>query len=141
MARATITTLDLSIDDAELSDLVEVLGFDQQVNILLIGPGARTAEVLQIIRPHLRKRIARWSPLMYDEIPDLVTGTLVIDDVLACRPWQQLALQAWIESAGQARVVSIASAPLFPKVGAGFLAALYYRLNVVVVELRDNRES
>lgn len=66
-------------------------------------------------------------------------GTLVIRDVDALTPEDQRKLCEWLDSrSDRTQVVSTASAPLVPLVDSGqFDDALYYRLNMVYVDLTD----
>jgi DNA-binding NtrC family response regulator len=69
--------------------------------------------------------------------PSSQSGIVVLRDVDALKPEEQVGLLNWVDSARNRRqVVSTASAPLLPMVEArAFDAALYYRLNTVYIDL------
>ena len=79
-----------------------------------------------------------WSPDQAVDVPDLTSGTLVIRDVDRLDARQQERLAQWIGAhCPRVQVLALARAPLFAQVADGrFSAALYYRMNTVVVEVR-----
>jgi DNA-binding NtrC family response regulator len=72
-------------------------------------------------------------------VPQPRDGTLVLLDVERLDREQQAQLDRWLErfdERGRVQVVSAGSAPLFSLVETGaFLPDLYYRLNVVRMDL------
>jgi len=72
-------------------------------------------------------------------LPREKTGTLMLDDVAMLAIDQQIALYDWLGRSGSSiQVVSVTSTPLSVRVQNGeFLEALYYRLNVVNLNLRS----
>jgi hypothetical protein len=107
------------------------------LNALLIGAPHLTAVAVGMLARGARSPIVRWNPAQWD-IPAMIAGTLVIDDVECLDKSQQEELSRWIGVRGSAvRVLALARAPLFAQVTDGrFSAALYYRINTVTVEMR-----
>jgi DNA-binding NtrC family response regulator len=80
--------------------------------------------IVQIL-PHMPMALPLVAPV----------GTVVLHDVDKLDRSGQLYLLGWLDlSVGRPRVISTSSASLLPVVEAGaFLAALYYRLNLLYV--------
>jgi len=110
-------------------------------NVLLEGSEPATLAVLRLLEPHLpepviRKR--RGSPL---QLPDGDIGALILEEVSDLSGDDQARLLAWIDGRCQTQIVSTAARPLFERVARGFFdASLYYRLNVIVVELERRHD-
>ena len=66
-------------------------------------------------------------------LPDEMTGTLLIWDVVQLTRFQQMALHDWISGRPwETQVICLTSTPLLPLVEDGqFLEGLFYRINVV----------
>jgi DNA-binding NtrC family response regulator len=64
-------------------------------------------------------------------------GTLVLRDVDCLKPVEQVQLLEWLQQNDFAlQVVASTSVPLLPRVATGaFLDSLYYRLNVLYLDL------
>ena len=107
------------------------------LNALLIGAPHLTAAAVGMLARGARSPIVRWNPAQWD-IPAMIAGTLVIDDVDRLTPVQQERLARWIGGPGTSvQVLALVRTPLFADVEMGrFSASLYYRLNTVMVELR-----
>jgi hypothetical protein len=126
-------------DDDRIAELLAILPFASP-HVLLIGHDVDLATVFQRMQPHLRTTIVPWVPDLTSEVPTAVLGTLLVKDVSHLDARQQECL-AKIADAPDVQIVSMASAPVFPLINSGvFLAELYYRLNMVTVDLSD-RES
>ncbi len=106
-------------------------------NVLIEGAVASTTAVVSLLLPHLREPIARRHPATPLDLPDNESGTLMLEDAATLSPAEQKRLLAWIHGAGSlARIVATARHPLFTNVERGlFDAALYYRLNVMLLQL------
>jgi hypothetical protein len=109
-----------------------------RVNVLLVGPDGVVENVLDMVRPDLRKPIDVWhrgSPLVLPT-PSRA-ATFVLREIAGLAPDDQLRLVQWLDTVPtRAQIISTASAPLLPRVQCGrFLEALYYRLNTVCVDL------
>jgi hypothetical protein len=108
------------------------------VNGLLVGSPDFTAAAVAEMEQSLRQPLVWWSPDQGVDLPDLTAGTLVIRDVDDLDARQQEQLTRWIAlHALRVQVLALAREPLFESVAGGrFSAALYYRMNTVVVEVR-----
>jgi transposase len=110
-------------------------------NVLLEGSEPATLAVLRLLEPHLpapviRKR--RGSPL---QLPDRDIGALILEEVSDLSGDEQARLLAWIDGRAQTQIVSATERPLFARVMRGFFdASLYYRLNVIVVDLERRQD-
>jgi hypothetical protein len=106
---------------------------------LLIGSASGATAALVHLRPNLRPPLVHWWPWAVGEPPQTTTGTLVMWDVDSLSERQQAQLLTWLESrAANMQVISISERPLFPLVQRKeFLDSLYYRLNVVCLELSN----
>jgi len=106
-----------------------------RANGLLVAPSSVTDRVAAALRPVLREPfLEQWGGTPWDREQDL--ANLVLHDLTALRPREQLSLFAWIEGYGRdSRIIAFAPLPVFPLVEDDrFLAALYYRLNVIYAE-------
>lgn len=105
-------------------------------NVLLEGPEASTVAVLRLLQAHLPEPVIRkpqGSPL---ELPAGDVGTLILEEVSDLSGEEQTRLLAWIDCRSHTQIVSTTARPLFARVARGFFdASLYYRLNVIVVEV------
>ena len=131
----------LSISDESVGKLLPILrlGFP---NLLLIGDDAALESAFQRIQPYLRAAIAPWIPDIASIVPATAFGTLVVKDVRRLDGRQQAALTALIGAVPDIQVVSMARAPVYPLIEAGeFLEDLYYRLNVVTLDLKASKQS
>ena len=106
---------------------------------LLIGSASSATAALVRLRPNLRLPLVHWWPWAVGEPPQTTTGTLVMWDVDSLSERQQAQLLTWLESrVANVQVISISERPLFPLVQRkAFLDSLYYRLNVVCLELSN----
>jgi Sigma-54 interaction domain len=112
-----------------------------QHNVLLEGPAASTDAVLHLLAPHLRAPViwkARGVPF---ECPAGDVGALILQDVDDLGAQEQSRLLAWIDERPSAQIVSTTAYRLFALVARGrFDAALYYRLNVILLNV-DRRHD
>jgi Sigma-54 interaction domain len=109
---------------------------------LLIGSAASVDAALVRLLPDLRPPLVHWRPWAVGELPQTTTGTLVMWDVESLSKGQQAQLLVWMENRPAVQVISISECPLFPLVRQKeFLDSLYYRLNVVCVELSASLDS
>jgi|SRR5579872_7076864 len=110
-----------------------------RVNLFVIGADDVVAKLVTSLWRYLATPIVvrrRGEPLRLSRSwhPD---GTIVVYDVDTLTREEQHALNQWVCGGnGRTRVVSTASQSLLPMVDAGvFDDALYYRLNVVTIDL------
>ena len=108
-------------------------------NVLLVGPASATEAMLVAMRPHLDEPLRQFVPEAGVPVPQPHEGTLVLLEVERLDPEQQAQLARWLERFDErprVQVVSAGSVPLYSLVETGaFLADLYYRLNVVRMDL------
>jgi hypothetical protein len=108
-------------------------------NVLLVGQPSATNEMVVALTPHLREPLQRYSPAQGLPVPEPAEGTLVLLEVARLDGKQQARLVQWLDQFDQrvrVQVVSTTSKPLFSLVESGaFLADLYYKLNVVRIDL------
>jgi hypothetical protein len=107
-------------------------------NLLLVGTAGAFRLVLEMLWLELREPIVTWRPGQPLELPlPGRAATLVLHDVGELTYDDQHRVLRWLErAAGQIRVVSTTTMPLWPRVKAGaFNETLYYRLNTVCVNV------
>ena len=127
------------------------LAIRNQHNILLEGPPLDTEARLAELKPHLRGPLAEFRPADGARVPQPREGTLILREVARLDAVQQTMLLRWFDKLEKlqrfdervrVRIVSTSPSPLFPLVGSGaFPSDLYYRLNVVRIELPDSEAS
>jgi len=106
-------------------------------NVLIEGPAAVTDDVLLVLRQHLRDPVVSnlaHAPL---ELPDGATTPVILKNIAALTADDQARLLVWLQREGfGAQIVSTTERPLFALVAQGlFDAALYYRLNVLLLRI------
>ena len=114
-------------------------------NLLLAGSLSATDAMLVALKPHLRAPLQQYKQTTGVPVPQPREGTLILLEVDCLDGNQQAQLVEWLdrfEERGRVQVVSTTSAPLFSLVETGaFLANLYYRLNVVRMDVTASGES
>jgi len=112
-----------------------------QHNVLLEGPEASTVATLRLLAPHLRAPVI-WKPRGAPfEPPTSDVGALILEDVDALSWDEQTRLLEWIDVTPRAQVVSTTAHSLFTLVSRGrFDVALYYRLNVVLLDVNRRHD-
>jgi hypothetical protein len=112
-------------------------------NLLIVGSDADAACALPEIRPILRVPVVSWSPRDTARLPAIWFRTLMVRDVDWLTTTQQGMLSTLVtKSVHTIQIVSMARRPVFPLVREGrFLEALYYRLNVVLLELSSGTDQ
>lgn len=110
-----------------------------QHNLLLVGTPPDIHEMLVAMKPHLREPLQEHRPATGAAMPQPPEGTLILLEVARLDAEQQTQLLQWLDQFNErlpVRVVSTTSEPLFPLVQTGaFLADLYYKLNIVLIDL------
>jgi hypothetical protein len=108
-------------------------------NVLLVGTRPATYEMLVAMKPHLCEPLHEHGPTKDASVPLPQEGTVILLEVAKLDAKQQTQLLQWLDHFKErlpVQVVSTASEPLFPLVQTGaFLADLYYKLNVVLIDL------
>jgi len=109
-----------------------------RANALLVGSIPSTEAVLLALEPLLLNPLTLWDPAASLTLPER-GGTLVLRNVGRLSPVAQAALVDWFNhDAYQTQVISTSPSPIYSLIERGrFSDALYYRLNTVYVELRD----
>jgi hypothetical protein len=102
-------------------------------NVLIEGPEAATEAVLRALRPHCGEPASDWGDTLGDRRPP----TLIVREVAALSATDQQHLQQWLDSGERSQVLSTTAQSLFSLVERGlFLEALFYRLNVVRLDVQ-----
>ena len=116
---------------------------EQPCNVLLEGSVPATDAFVRLLLPHVREPIVEHRPPATLNLPAGETGALIVRDAAALSRDDQRRLSAWIGDAGSgAQIITTASCALFPLVEAGvFDAALYYRLNVLLLRVSSPFQS
>lgn len=112
-----------------------------QTNLLVEGTELRVEAVLAALTPHLVSPLTTWGGGV--ALPTGRRGTLMVPHVERLHEEHQQQLLRWLsETNGTVRVVATTSGSLFRLVLSGaFLDALYYRLNIVRVEVAAERAA
>lgn len=114
------------------------VGVMPRTNVLVVGSSEATRIVLDMLRLDLRGPVLKWRPGQPLELPTRGrAATVVLEDLTRLTNEEQVRMLGWLEEvAGQIRVVSTTSVPIWPRVARGeFNEVLYYRLNVVYVDV------
>ena len=110
-------------------------------NLLLVGNERQVRRLVRLAVPDMQQAAVVRCHNGQLQLPSTAgrAGTIVIRDVDALTPEDQRKLCEWLDSrSDRTQVVSTAAAPLVPLVDSGlFNDALYYRLNMVYVDLTD----
>ena len=106
-------------------------------NVLVIGPSVVMDDALRALTGVCRHPVSVRLPTNFGLPAASDSGTLILRDVERISVSDQSKLMAWLGHAnGRAQVVSTSARAVWQNVESGaFLRALYYRLNVVYVDL------
>lgn len=108
-----------------------------RANVLLVGPDPLTSEIVDALRATFADPIAQWDPNNGITTPPCATLLLRQADDMTLDDQQRL--DAWLADGPSPQVITTSTQSLFPFVERGaFLAALYYRLNVVYLTFDDS---
>jgi hypothetical protein len=112
----------------------------ERFNLCLIGARETTSALMDQLRAHMSLPVMTASYGDSLELPPAGTpaGTVILFDVDELALADQQHLMEWLAQSPLApRVISTAQGSLLAMIDAGmFLAALYYRLNVICVDAR-----
>jgi sigma54-dependent transcription regulator len=109
--------------------------------VLLEGPAASTDAVLRLLAPHLRGPVMWKTRGVPFDVPAGDIGALILQDVDGLSAHEQSRLLTWIDARPDAQIISTTAYRLFGLVARGrFDAALYYRLNVILLNV-DRRHD
>jgi hypothetical protein len=111
--------------------------FPAKPNLLLEGPEPQLEAALTSLIPFLSHPLVTWCGGIPGALPADHSGTLVVRQVDSLDGDQQQRLSRWLDDTiGRVQVIATTSEPLFEMVERGaFCDTLYYRLNVVRVEV------
>ena len=115
-----------------------ILALTANTNLLLHGEDRAVALAVGWLLPVLEPPILTWRPGRPLTLPLASRGgTLVLRDIAALTPLDQLRLDAWLRKSPRAtRIVSTTTQAVVPLIASGaFLEHLYYRINTVVVSV------
>jgi hypothetical protein len=109
-----------------------------RANVLVVGPDDGLKRLLDTVLPNLREPISRFAAGHSAPLP--VVGewsTLIIEDVGALPLHDQHQLFDWMTATmGRTQIVSTTASALLPLVETGaFIEALYYRLNIICIDV------
>ena len=103
-------------------------------NVLIEGPVAETHALLLLLQPHIGQPVLWRRPHARLEFSGRDAGALILEDVSTLTTEDQTRLLAQVDAGPRRQIVSTSEHPLFALVARGlFHAALYYRLNVVLL--------
>jgi hypothetical protein len=116
---------------------------DRRPNVLVSGPGEAAQAFLHAMTPYLQSPVHSVACDTRLNLP-AGDGTLILDRLDALDRDQQEALLRWLDDPRHARtqVISITPAPIYGKVQREtFSNALYYRLNIIYLEVAPTPAS
>jgi hypothetical protein len=105
---------------------------------LIVGPVSATEAVLLTLEPSLVDPLTFWQPGADLAFPS-PGGTLILRNVSNLTSNEQSALLGWLDRDRRGtQIISTSPQPLMPLLEKGlFSDVLYYRLNLVYIELPD----
>lgn len=109
-----------------------------RANLLVTGPDEALTRFLDSALPNLRQPVSRWVPGQCLLLPAIgQCGTLIIENAGTLPPDEQRRLFDWLTMMlGNTQIVSTTTSGLLPLVATGgFLEALYYRLNIICIDV------
>ncbi len=111
-----------------------------RANLMLVGIDDRLQRLLELLSRDYREPVEVWTPGEPFVLPPVDrVKTLILRNVGDLSLVDQGRLYDWLDkAAGRTQVVSTSPEPLLPLVYAGaFLSSLYYRLNILYVEVPE----
>jgi hypothetical protein len=107
------------------------------VSLLLQGPEPATTACVALLIPDMIQPIVHRSPRAPLKLPAANVGGLVLEDVTSLTSGDQTRLLDWLDGRPKrTQVVCTAAGSLFDAVLRGvFAETLYYRLNVVLIDI------
>jgi transcriptional regulator of acetoin/glycerol metabolism len=97
--------------------------------------------VLRLLTPHLQGPVMWRARGISFEVPAGDAGALILQDVDGLSAQEQSRLLTWVDERPNTQIVSTTAYRLFALVACGrFDAALYYRLNVILLNV-DRRHD
>ena len=109
-----------------------------RANVLLVGPDPLTSAIVDALRATFADPIAQWDP-NNGTVTAPPCATLLLRQADDMTLDDQQRLDAWLAAGPSPQVITTSTQSLFPFVERGaFLAALYYRLNIVYLTFDDS---
>lgn len=137
----------MTLAASELRQLEEVrrlLANGCRPNVLVVGPDAAVDPTLGTLQDVCRPPIAtNWAASSLVLPLSSLTNTLILRDVGSLPPEGQQHLMAWLDDAhGRTQTIATSVEALWPRLQTGsFLARLYYRLNMILLDLAEDHPS
>jgi hypothetical protein len=139
VSRISIRELDPATLAVRLRSSIEGRAFAaNHPNVVVRGMPEEADRILEILLPLCRRPVQAWPRhAPPPAAPD--GGTFLVRDLQALSLHEQRNLLAWLnERLARVQMVGVTQSALFPLVdGAGFLDALYYRLNTLYIDADD----
>ena len=106
-----------------------------RANVLLEGPRYATQAAIALLTPHMTEPILFMRGEAAGEMTSGEIGGVILEDVGELSAEDQERLVGWLDATGPfTQIIATTTSPLFHHVSRGrFAAALYYRLNVILV--------
>ncbi|HEU4996414.1 MAG TPA: sigma 54-interacting transcriptional regulator [Gemmatimonadaceae bacterium] len=133
----------VSVTASGLNPLIEEWGTLRALhpNVLVVGAEAICADLLDALRPNCRQPIETCEAGSFLALrPPSEPGTLILRDVGNLTHKGQRRLMKWLDGnpGNRIQVIATDASALWPRVRDGsFAEALYYRLNVIYIDLTD----
>jgi Sigma-54 interaction domain len=111
-----------------------------RANLMLVGIDDRLQRLLELLSRDYREPVEVWTPGEPLVLPPVDrVKTLILRNVSELSLVDQGRLFDWLDqAAGRTQVVSTSPEPVLPLVyGGAFLSSLYYRLNVLYVQVPE----
>ena len=111
-----------------------------RVNLLLVGPEPVTQRAVTLVARDWDEPLLTWRAGEPFVVPAVrPSGTLVLHNVGALPPDDQLRLLAWLDhTSGRTCLISTTPRSLLPDVlGGTFIDALFYRLNTLCLKATE----
>ena len=112
-------------------------------NVLLQGPQPALDAAVALLRRQLCGPLQHWRAGCGVPLPPRLPGAMFLTAVDACSDAEQKALLLWLQETDcRVQVVSTTTRKLYDAVLRGdFRADLYYRLNIVLLELAPSNDA
>jgi hypothetical protein len=135
--KETIAVKPSVLADLDIADVEWHVLLSAPFNLMLVGKHEATDAVLRVMEPHLANPISRVGGETMPVLTLPSSGTLIMQEVAALGAAQQARLLRLLTGTDdRLRVISTTAEPIFSLVERNvFLSDLYYRLNVLRLDL------
>jgi len=113
-------------------------------NVLVVGSDVDVANALRTLQRVCRQAVVTHRPPDPLVLPTpFHAGTVILREVSCLSLNDQHRLMAWLEGdCGRTRIIATDTRPVWPRLHTGaFLASLYYRLNIIYIDLTRQTRS